>query len=287
MADPNPASVLADTEAHHLHSHAVGDDFKLFIGRCGPEGAEPAAVLYLTDANGAFGSAVDQIRAMQLMAHLPPILVVGIGYPVGSLGETVDIRMRDLTPSVDQLYVDLVPDAPPAGGGPAFHRFVVDELMPWVDDRYGTAAGRRVYYGHSLGGLFGCWTLFTAPGTFTDYLIGSPSLWWDSGMVFALERAYAASNDDLAARVFFGIGAHETHEGRQREAVNMSTEQRAIAAAAELDMVADMARLVDALRSRAYPGLALRSSVFADEFHVTVSSLNLSRGLRWALDAPT
>jgi hypothetical protein len=30
-------------------------------------------VLYLTDANGYFGGAVDLIRSMQLSCHLPPL----------------------------------------------------------------------------------------------------------------------------------------------------------------------------------------------------------------------
>ena len=48
-----------------------------------------------------------------------------------------------------------------------------------------------------------------------------------------------------------------------------------------------MQRLVGQLGARDYPSLRLRSEVFADEFHITVPFLNLSRGLRWLFDAPT
>ncbi len=75
MAEPDRHSALAGTEVHHLHSAAVDAGFKIFIGHCGPAGEDPTATLYLTDANGAFGSAVDAIRSMQLMAHLPPMLL--------------------------------------------------------------------------------------------------------------------------------------------------------------------------------------------------------------------
>ncbi len=103
--------------------------------------------------------------------------------------------------------------------------------MPWVNERFGVDQGRRVYFGHSLGGLFGAYVLLREPSTFTDYILGSPSLWWDRGVVFELERDQATSREDVAAKVFLGIGAHETNEGRQREAVNMSPEERAVTAA--------------------------------------------------------
>ena len=85
-------SPLAGTEVHYLRSSHVGDEFKIFVGHCGiPDGARPS-VLYLTDANGFFGATVDLVRSMQLAQHLPPLLVVGIGYRAGGLGDTVAIR---------------------------------------------------------------------------------------------------------------------------------------------------------------------------------------------------
>jgi len=43
--------------------------------------------------------------------------------------------------------------------------------------------------------------LLTAPTTFCRYAIGSPSLWWDDGAIFAREEACAAANDDLPAQI--------------------------------------------------------------------------------------
>ena len=76
-------SPLADTEVHYLRSEHVGDEFKIFVGHCGALRQPPPAVLYVSDANGMFASAVDIVRLMQLSAHLPPMLVVGIGYRMG------------------------------------------------------------------------------------------------------------------------------------------------------------------------------------------------------------
>ena len=282
----NDDSPLADTAVHYLSSAHVGEEFKIFAGQCGTNDAQPESVLYLTDANGFFGGAVDLVRSMQLSRHLPPMLVVGIGYRAGGLGDTIVRRTADLTPTSDLRYARLFPAESRMGGADALLSFLATELQPWVDARYGTAGVDTTYFGHSLGGLFGVHALLQAPETFQRYVIGSPSLWWHDRVIFAEESAYAAAHADLAATVFFGIGALETQDGREREATNMDTALREMLAAHEIDMVDDMSRFVDRLRSRAYPGLELTSEVFADEFHVTVPLLNLGRGLRRVYDAP-
>ena len=281
------ASPLAGTEVHYLRSESVGDEFKVFVGQCGTPADMPAAVLYVTDTNGFFGMAVDAIRSMQLARHLPPMLVVGIGYRRGVLAETVPLRHRDLTPSHDEKFTHVYPECTESGGGPQMLRFIRTELMPWVADHYPVNPRDTAYFGHSLGGLFGTFVLLDAPDTFSRYIIGGPSYWWDSGMIFRLEKSYAAAHRDLVARVFFGIGAAEDAEGRNREAVNLSEDERAITAAFPIDMVAGMQKFVDRLTSHGYPGLTVAREVFADEFHITVAPLVLSRGLRRLFDAPT
>ena len=57
-------SPLAGAEVHYLRSEHVGDEFKIFVGHCGGSDDVPPVVLYLTDANGLFASAVDIVRLM-------------------------------------------------------------------------------------------------------------------------------------------------------------------------------------------------------------------------------
>jgi predicted alpha/beta superfamily hydrolase len=279
------ASPLGGTEVHYLESEHVGDEFKIFVGRCGTDGVEAPAVLYVTDANGQFGGTVDAIRLMQLSRHLPPLLVVGIGYRVSTIADTIHQRTRDLTPSVWPAYARFEPERTEMGGGPAFLAFIRDELMPWVGHRF-SASPDTTYFGHSLGGLFGTYVLLHRPDAFSRYVIGSPSLWWHNQEMLGRETEYAAEHDDLAAAAFFGIGSEETNEGRAREASRLDPEGRAKASAIYLDMVDDMRRLTEQLAARQYPSLRMRSEVFADEFHITVPFVNLSRGLRWLFDAP-
>ncbi|MGZ4736735.1 MAG: alpha/beta hydrolase, partial [Acidimicrobiia bacterium] len=196
---PDISSPLADTEVHALHSAATDGAFKIFVGHCDTRSRKAVSTLYLTDANGLFGAAVDAIRLMQLAQHLPPMLVVGIGYPVGALAEATARRTKDLSPSDDDKYAHLFPERPEMGGAPALLEFIRAELIPWVEASYNVEPGDATFFGHSLAGLFGTYALLTQPDTFRRYAIGSPSLWWNDGIATSIEQAYADAHDDLAA----------------------------------------------------------------------------------------
>jgi predicted alpha/beta superfamily hydrolase len=282
----NDASPLANTEVHRMRSDHVGDEFRIFVGHCPGRGGREPAVLYLGDGNGFFGGAVDAIRLMHGSAHLPPLLVVGIGYPVGAIDETDAQRTRDFTPTADPAFARIFPEQHTMGGAPNLLAFIRDELQPWVHENYPVDPHESMFFGHSLGGLFATYVLVTQPETFKRYGIGSPSLWWHRSVALELEAAYAATHDDLRAKAYFCIGELETHEGRQLEASRLPADEARIAGLWYIDMVADMQRMVSALESHNYPSLELASAVFADEFHITVPFLNLTRSLRYLFDAP-
>src|SRR6266851_3136210 len=134
-----PLTPLGDVEVNDMWSDAVRDHFRIFVGQCGEQ---PTTALFVTDANGLFGTAVDTIRMMQIPALLPAVLVVGIGYPgAATIADTITIRARDLTPTP-------VDDFPGSGGAPAFLHFIGAELMPWVRTRWPASLRRRIYFGH-------------------------------------------------------------------------------------------------------------------------------------------
>jgi predicted alpha/beta superfamily hydrolase len=106
-----------------------------------------------------------------------PLIVVGI--------EGVD-RKHDLTSpatnAADQKRL------PTAGGAAAYRRFLREDLKPWVAARYRTN-GRWALMGESLAGLFVAETLLREPSSFDDYVIVSPSLWWNQGALAAEAKA--------------------------------------------------------------------------------------------------
>jgi predicted alpha/beta superfamily hydrolase len=261
---------LGDTEVVDLWSEDLGGFRRIFVGRCGDQ---PSLALYLTDGNGLFGLAVDTVRLMQIPAMLPSTLVVGIGYPdVATVADTVSIRPRDLTPTASPRFDG-------SGGAEAFLRFIRTELRPSMQRRFPSCA-ESLYFGHSLGGLFGAYMLLADPASFDGFIVSSPSLWWDDRTLFDMEQARAMDHDDLAARVHFGIGGLETDEGRRQEGANLPAGHFAKPGRTHLDMVDDLIRFTDALRGRGYPSLELSVTVYPDEFHATVAASVLTHGLR-------
>ncbi len=54
--------------------------------------------------------------------------------------------------------------------------FIRNEVFKYVENTYRTDPNNRTYFGYSLGGLFGAYTLLTQPDTFRSYILGSPSV---------------------------------------------------------------------------------------------------------------
>lgn len=195
MPDDGPA--LGATEVVDLWSDDVGDTFRIFVGRCGPQ---PEMAVVVVDGNGLFGLTVDAVRLMQVPGLLPSLVVVGVGYPgTPTVADTVGIRERDLAPTAWPAF-------PGSGGAARFLRFVRGPVLDQLGRRFAGCLDTTVFFGHSLGGLFGTWALLQVPPPFTHFILSSPSLFWDRYAVMAEEETRAAAGSDLAASVYFGIG---------------------------------------------------------------------------------
>jgi predicted alpha/beta superfamily hydrolase len=116
--------------------------------------------------------------------------------------------------------------------------------------------------GHSLGGLFALYTLFHFPDTFDRYVALSPSLWWDNGVIFEYESAFANRHSELLARLFLAVGEREDEEGP------------------ELRMISNLVKFHKRLQERAYAGLEMDMIIMAGETHQSVVAGATSRGLR-------
>jgi len=98
---------------------------------------------------------------------IPESIVVGIG--------NVD-RKRDFTfPSQNELDQK---EFPTSGKSENFIAFIEKELQPYVDSKFRTNTIKTII-GQSLGGLLATEILFKKPDLFDNYLIVSPSLWWN------------------------------------------------------------------------------------------------------------
>lgn len=121
---------------------------------------------------------------------MPESIVVGIA--------NVD-RKRDFT------YPSTIPidrtEFPTSGGAAEFIAFIAQELQPYIQTNYRTA-DKSTIIGQSLGGLLATQILFDQPELFDNYIIVSPSLWWDDEKI--LERALDRSLQDNS--IYIAVG---------------------------------------------------------------------------------
>ncbi|MGJ4856279.1 alpha/beta hydrolase [Labrys sp. La1] len=184
-----------------------------------------------------------------------PILV-GLSYAKGE-GFAVS-RARDYTP---------VADKPGYGGAGAFQAYLGKTVMPVIEGLYRTDPRRRLFWGHSYGGLLGARILLTEPGLFRSYILGSPSLWFADHAILTMEADYARANRDLKAHVLIYVGGDEISRydpGRRGDTQ---------------DMVGDVRTFEKLLKSRGFPSLTIHSLVVPGKNHRTT----IPPGFAWAI----
>lgn len=108
-----------------------------------------------------------QFGSFSWINMIPESIVVGIG--------NVD-RKRDFTyPSQSKLDQK---EFPTSGKSDNFIAFIQKELQPFIDSTLRTTEIKTII-GQSLGGLLATEILLKKPALFDNYIIVSPSLWWD------------------------------------------------------------------------------------------------------------
>jgi hypothetical protein len=107
----------------------------------------------------------------------PELIVVAVGSPreTGVL-EFQRRRTYDFIPAKSMMGPMFagVPDSA-IGGAAGFLDFLVNQLRPLLAKEYRMDPNDHGYAGHSGGGQFGLYVLFSRPESFTKYLISSPA----------------------------------------------------------------------------------------------------------------
>ncbi|MEP2653008.1 MAG: alpha/beta hydrolase-fold protein, partial [Paraglaciecola sp.] len=143
-----------------------------------------------------------QFGSFSWVEMLPESIVVGIS--------NVD-RRRDFTfPTHNKRDKQ---DFPTTGHSQNFINFIESELQPYIDERYSTTSTKTLI-GQSFGGLLATEVLFKKPNLFDNYIITSPSLWWDDESLLQHTPALYTSQKS----VFIAVGKEgEVTERTARE----------------------------------------------------------------------
>jgi pimeloyl-ACP methyl ester carboxylesterase len=180
---------------------------------------------------------------------MAPAYIVTIGYPPGG----PYTRERDLLFAKGTRPDGTVTEG---GGAAAFQAFLLEELRPYIETRYPIDRRAAVLFGHSLSGVFTANILTRTPEAFAGYLIASPSVWADPGLLDRLKAVRARAD---GRKVFVGYGANE-----------------------EPYMIDGGRRVAEAL-SGAPAHLALKVQAFAGEQHISYYPVLMSAALPFLL----
>lgn len=278
-----PMTVL-NSETHMIDSQSTGRKYRITVSL--PLGynkkpdqdwpfndtPEKWPVLYVPDGNWYAGMVAGIIRPMALCGSTTDAIVVGIGYPeddnaIDSFYESFIRRDADLTPVRDEAQEKSMSEGfkrpVPNGDGGSFLKFIKDELAPFIERDYRADPAKRIWVGHSYGGLFGLFALFEAPDLFSTLIIGSPTLSYGNRYLFQREEIFSKENTKLPVKIYMYVGERE-------EDIKDTT-------------MTDTLRMAAILQGRKYEGLSLVKHVFLDQNHCEVAAPGFQWGLKHAL----
>ncbi|MDE0350003.1 MAG: alpha/beta hydrolase-fold protein [Gammaproteobacteria bacterium] len=277
--EPKNLEGLPGAVRFHLASDLVADTFEIsvavpdlagFAGLGLTNLPDAFRVLYVTDADLVFPAAYAAVggqlsRAMDWDLPLEPIVVVGIGYGRG-MAEWIVTRARDFTPPgtpVSEEARQVVGDAA-HGHADTFLRFIAEELHPVVQANFPVLDGPAGLFGHSYGGLFSSYALFSRFPLFDRYIIGSPGNIFPDDFVLDLEQRCWDAGQTLNASAYLTCGSLER--------TSYSEGLRYIAIAYD--------KLCDRLAGRQYEGFTLSSREYEGESHLSVGIPTLIDGIK-------
>ncbi len=230
------------------------------------------AVLWVLDDPLMTRSAIATVDLLVSGNMIPEMIVIGIGSPseLGLAG--VGRRIVEFSPpgegfaapGLNQEAVRSVAPFPPyPHRAEDFLAFLADDLRPQLASEF-RFADDHILHGHSLGGLFAGYTLFTRPDLFDRMIIGSPAMANVDDAVFKLEREFAAANTALPVEIFVGAGGEEGNEWFLNAG----------------GILTGTTRFIETLNLRDYEGLSVASRFYSGEDHYTVAPRIISDALR-------
>jgi predicted alpha/beta superfamily hydrolase len=216
-----PCSVVGDLEIHPFVSNVFHNTRMLRVW-LPPQYNSPRQsktrypVLYLNDGQDLFDACtsvfnrqewrVDETATDLIAARrVPPLIIVGIDN-AGKRdrpNEYLPFPDDTLTPAVPQVH------------GKDYPRFLLDEVMPFINDHYRTdpTPANTGIGGSSYGAGIALYTVMMRPGRFGKLLLESPSIYAHNDYLIHKAQTFA----QWPAKVYIGVGSvNEPVEDVQR-----------------------------------------------------------------------
>ncbi|MDF7811907.1 alpha/beta hydrolase-fold protein [Hymenobacter sp. YC55] len=208
-------------------------------------------VLYMPDGGMAedFLHVAGLVQVLVGNGTMRPFILVGI--------ENTE-RRRDLTgPTTNEKDKKI---APHVGGSAAFRRFIRQELMPQIRQRYRTTTETAIV-GESLAGLFVVETLLQEPDLFDTYLAFDPSLWWNNKQQVKQASSFL-----------------QTYTGKKKTLY--------MATSSEPEIATDGRQFAEVLQATAKPIISWRFEPMPEETHATIYHPAALKAFRYVFKPP-
>jgi len=188
-----------ETNEFSLQSTSNGAAYDIKVGlpdQYATDG-EKYATIYVLDGKDIFGFVANQCKQISDSYNVKNAIVVSIGY-----GKN---RSMDYTPTKVSSVT---------GGAPQFLNFIETQVIPAIQQKFHADTNRRsrVILGHSYGGLFGTYAFTMNNKVFGNYILLSPSLWFDNMVSMQFEKDTRVKNKAINQLVFMGIGEKEEED---------------------------------------------------------------------------
>lgn len=186
------------TKEFSIHASSNGANYDIKVAL--PENYNPEATqystIYLLDGEEIFSFVAEKSKKISSDLSVLNALVISISYG--------NDRVNDYTPSKASEG---------DGGAEKFALFIKNDLIPRIESDFAADTSRRsrVILGHSFGGLFAAYAFTNHNSDFGNYIMLSPSIWYDNEIMLRLEQENRNTNKYNDQLVFMGIGEMENN----------------------------------------------------------------------------
>lgn len=264
-----------------LTDRVTGDIRRVFLWT--PPGETPQKgwpALWLLDGNAVIATAVDAMRAQAFWptgTNLGWGALIAVGYPSDDAYDSFR-RSWDLGPPPGRSYPPFYEGGAEVrtGGGAEMARFLIEDAREVLADHVRLDPDNQSLFGHSFGGLFALWLMFTEPLAFRNIIAASPAITWEES--FLLSHLDAFTVPSAAPRVFLSAGEWEG----DRLAPFQERSPERDARLAEKAWTRTIAAAQEMAESLAQKGCEVAYETFAMETHMSVLPVAVNRALHWA-----
>lgn len=227
-----------------VHSGILNEDrnVHVFLPKGYSDSRDRYPVLYTLYSNiRDFHFYTGIVNGLSRIRIIPELIVAAV-----DLGD----GMRDLTPTKSPDY------GPTSGGAANYLKFLKDELIPYIEDNYRTQS-ERLYWSHSIGGLFGLYAFMSEPDLFESCLVSSPFFVYDGDEKYLIKNteSFLENRNGMEGFIYICVGD-------------------------ESRLVTQIEEFLRILENRNVKGLKWLYDKMPGETHMSILARSLTEGLR-------